>query len=118
MKVAVNRCYGGFGLSDEAFELFLDKKEIKWEKDKSDSSFFRNDYYHAGHIGDADYLISSYNLFQDRTDLNLISVIEELGEKANHRYSKIEIIEIPDDIEFTIEEYDGKEWVAEKHRTW
>jgi len=28
------------------------------------------------------------------------------------------VVEIPDDIEFVIEEYDGIEWVAEKHRVW
>lgn len=30
----------------------------------------------------------------------------------------ISIVEIPGDIEWTIEEYDGIEWVEEKHRTW
>jgi len=28
------------------------------------------------------------------------------------------IVEIPDDVEYTIEEYDGNEHVAEAHRTW
>jgi hypothetical protein len=28
------------------------------------------------------------------------------------------VIEIPDDVEWEVEEYDGLEWVAEKHRTW
>lgn len=26
--------------------------------------------------------------------------------------------DIPDDVEWEIEEYDGLEWVSEKHRTW
>jgi hypothetical protein len=30
----------------------------------------------------------------------------------------LEIVEIPDDVEYTIEEYDGLEHIAEKHRTW
>ncbi len=25
---------------------------------------------------------------------------------------------IPDDVKWQIEEYDGLEWIAEKHRTW
>jgi hypothetical protein len=28
------------------------------------------------------------------------------------------IVEIPDDVQWIIEENDGMEWVAEKHRTW
>ena len=33
--------------------------------------------------------------------------------RANHK-----IVEIPADVEWQIQEYDGMEWVAEKHRTW
>jgi len=28
------------------------------------------------------------------------------------------VLEIPDDVEFTIEDYDGSEHIAETHRTW
>jgi hypothetical protein len=28
------------------------------------------------------------------------------------------VVTIPDDVAWTIEEYDGNEWVAEVHRTW
>lgn len=55
---------------------------------------------------------------EDRTDKDLINVIEKLGKKANSRFSKLKIIEIPDDVEWEIEEYDGLEHIAEKHRTW
>ena len=55
----------------------------------------------------------------NRTDADLIEVIETLGEeKASGKFSKIKIIEIPDDADNEIEEYDGNEWIAEKHRTW
>ena len=54
----------------------------------------------------------------DRCNLNLISVIEKLGSQANGDHSELKIVEIPDDVEYTIEEYDGQEWVAEAHRTW
>ena len=32
--------------------------------------------------------------------------------------AKLKIVEIPDDVEWIIEEYDGKEWIAEDHRRW
>ena len=54
----------------------------------------------------------------DRCNLDLISVVEKLGRRANGEYAELKIIEIPDDVEYIIQEYDGIEWVAEAHRTW
>jgi len=45
-------------------------------------------------------------------------VVEELGAAAADGYSELRIADVPDDVKWFIEEYDGKEWVAEKHRTW
>lgn len=59
------------------------------------------------------------NLWYDRSNPILIQVVEELGEKASTRYSKLEIIEIPDGIEYEIEnEGTGYEYIHEKHRIW
>lgn len=55
---------------------------------------------------------------ESRTDPALIQTIEELGEEANGLCATLKIIEIPDDIEFEIEEYDGWEWISEAHRKW
>lgn len=48
----------------------------------------------------------------------LLKTIEALRENANGTYAKLKIVEIPDEVEFTIEEYDGLEHIAEQHRTW
>ena len=57
-----------------------------------------------------------------RNDPKLIQVVEELGGEhrkgASGRCAELVIVEIPDDVEWEIEEYDGNEWIAEKHRTW
>jgi len=55
---------------------------------------------------------------RNRTDPNLIRVVEELGEKANGRCAKLKVIEIPDGTEWEIDEYDGMESVHETHRAW
>jgi len=55
---------------------------------------------------------------EDRTDKLLIQVIKELGEKANGSCANLKIIEIPDDVDWEINEYDGFESIHEKHRSW
>lgn len=93
MKVAINICHGGFDLSPEALALYKEKVEMT-----------------------PDFPLYAWNI--PRNDYNLISVIEELGHKSWGKFSELKIVEIPDDVEWEIAEYDGVEWVAEKHRKW
>lgn len=53
-----------------------------------------------------------------RDDPALVQTIRELGTKADGRHATLKIVEIPADVDWVIDEYDGLEWVAEKHRTW
>lgn len=54
----------------------------------------------------------------ERHDPELIRVIEELGADANGACAEIRIIEVPDGVDYEIDDYDGNEHIAEKHRTW
>ena len=54
----------------------------------------------------------------NRTDLTLIQTVEELGLEASGSGSNLVVIEIPDNIDWIIENNSGLEHVAEKHRTW
>ena len=56
--------------------------------------------------------------YEDRTNLKLVECVEKLGEDADGDFAELKVVDIPDDVEYTIEEYDGIEWVSEKHRTW
>lgn len=89
MKIVINKSYGGFGLSDAALGRYLELK-----------GYPTDDYY------------------VNRNDPILVQVIEELGDKASAKYSSLTVVEIPDDVEWTIEEYDGLESIHEVHRTW
>jgi hypothetical protein len=91
MKIAINRCYGGFGLPEEAYEFL----GLKWDK-----------------FG---YEFDSHS---KRSDPDLIRVIETLGEKASGKCAKLEVIEIPDNVDWEIDDYDGIETIHEKHRSW
>lgn len=53
----------------------------------------------------------------DRSDPDLIRVIEELGEGASGGLARLKVVEVPDDVAWKIQECDGSEWIAELHRT-
>ncbi len=89
MRVVINVCFGGFGLSRAACEHM----GVSWDG-----------YGHAGEI--------------ERHDPRLIAAVEALGDEANGTFAKLRIVEIPDGVAYEIEEYDGKEHIAEAHRTW
>jgi hypothetical protein len=119
MKVAINRCFGGFGISNDAFELLLTRKGIAFETAEAKFKLGGDlEYYHAGHVGSDDHHLSDYQFCNDRSDPDLIAVIEQLGESADGWASELAIVEIPDDVKWHIHEYDGLEHVAEDHRTW
>ena len=114
MKIVISRSHGGFGLSEKAIILYGKKKGLKIVKDEKDSSKF-SEYYYIDEIKDG-------NIFLEwkiqRNDPHLIETIEELGKEANGNHSDLKIVEIPDDVEWILEESYGKEWVAEDHRRW
>jgi hypothetical protein len=122
MKIVINRKHGGFGLSDVAFELLLQKKNIEFDRVLSTRPFGQDahEYYRKGHVGEEEHYISHYDFYDDtsRKDLDLVAVVEELGKKANGYCAELHIVEIPDDVDWFIDEYDGMEWVAEKSRKW
>ncbi len=101
MEIVVNRCYGGFGISKAVY----DKLELEW------------DGYE--YIDNDDLGIKSDNFYAYRTDKRLIKAIKEVGLKeAGGKFSRLEIVEIPDNVEWEIYDYDGIETIHEKHRTW
>lgn len=89
MKIVINKCYGGYSLSREAYEFL----GLTWD----------------------DY---GYEFSEDRSNPKLVECVETLGESANGAFAELEVVEIPDDVDWEIEDYDGVEWVSEKHRTW
>ena len=104
-KIVINNCYGGFGLSQEAL-IELQKSDSRLV-DKFESSI--------GILEEGD-LYPSDELKRD--NLKLVKIVEQLGSRANDEHAELKIVEIPDNVEYIIEEYDGSEWVAEAHRTW
>lgn len=136
MKVAINACFGGFGLSRKATRMLaarkgrecywfsggLNKPYVRDDDDAKDSLFATafdvpevpqepsNEWYKEHSL----YLLNEL----PRDDADLIAVIEELGDGANGSCARLRIVEIPDGVEWEIDEYDGNEHIAETHRRW
>lgn len=91
MKVVINVCFGGFSLSKEAYEFL----GLKWD----------------GYGYD-------YNSDEKRTDPKLVECVETLGEKANGLCASLKVVEVPDNVDWYISDYDGSETIEERHRSW
>jgi hypothetical protein len=91
-RIVINDCYGGFGLSDAAISKYKEMAGIT-----------ANDFH------DRDV---------PRDDPYLVKIVKEMGSLANGGYANLKIVEVPGDVDWIIQEYDGAEWVAERHRTW
>lgn len=107
MKVVINRRYGGFELSDIAMEELAKRKGWLTNRDM---------YNYMSLITNNDEELYCCDIPRD--DLDLVAIVESLGEKANGRYSYLKVVEIPDDVNWYIDEYDGMESITERHRTW
>lgn len=160
MKIVINKCFGGFGLSvkatdwlwkegveevgHDAIEYYggpkktertktqkvqevlekLDKKDLKWKKEL-DEDLQRWRDFKAGVSGtylrsqfsdDEKYVLYAREVPRDHP--KLVECVEKLGSKANGEHAELAVVDIPDDVDWEIDEYDGHESIHEKHRTW
>lgn len=138
VKIVINTCFGGFGLSDDAVVAYGKRKGLtvyiervnslyseywllpaaerpralqdgEFQAMTQDERAAHNARYSASHLSVRDI---------KRDDADLVAVVEEMGEAANDQFSKLVVVEIPDDVQWEISEYDGSEHIAEQHRTW
>lgn len=145
MKVVINACFGGFSLSPAAERAYLARKGKEaffYVEDRDSGPVMKRDLLRVS-ADEAKKAFMSWTMTRDlgervkhdafwkdvedvhyygrdvdRSDPDLVAVVEELGDKANGSCARLQITEIPDGVEYSIEEYDGNEHVAEAHRTW
>lgn len=128
MKVVLNKCYGGFSLSNAAYEAlikkgwkvtFYNEQGNHQDRDADICDGQGGEYPSKWCRDDLRYsLVCSRRDKEIRAHADLVEVVEQLGDKANGRCAALEVVEIPDGVSWQIEEYDGMEHIAEKHRTW
>lgn len=143
MKVVINRCHGGFGISDAAYEKLIEwgipvRKYVEQKRDPETGLYLQEPLNEGEVIFDRELTPEGEDSLNDlyykyksvlerywetwlsdqRSNPMLIRVVEEMGEKANGRHAELKVVEIPDGIEWEIDEYDGIEHISEKHRSW
>jgi hypothetical protein len=114
MKIVINKHYGSFSLSEEAVLLYGDKKglniiAIRDEVIKDINHYYLNEEKEENSFCEWDI---------ERNDPVLVEVVEQLGDLANTRHTRLKVVEVPDDVKWYIHDYDGIESVYEKHRIW
>jgi len=142
-KVVINTQFGGFGLSEAAYE-----KLIEWgvpvrgyvsQKYNTTTGLYEKEPRNDGEVVLDDDLTErdeetatlrkamrtlrgrywdSGWTEENREHPLIVRVVGELGDAANGPHASLKIVEVPASIEYEIDEYDGNEHVAEKHRTW
>lgn len=98
-KIVIHPGYGGFGLTNEQVIKIM---SLGYEGLK------------AHRTGSSNYLWYSGATKIPRDNPLLIQIVEETPKEERC----LEIVEIPYDVEWEINDYDGAEWVAETHRKW
>jgi hypothetical protein len=113
-KIVINEDFGGFSLSDKAMQRYCEIACIDYEM--VTSSLGMSLFYRAGHANDDDFIIDEYEF--ERDDKILVHVVEQLKEEANGKFASLKVVEIPDNVDWFIDEYDGRECIRENHRVW
>ena len=83
MKVVINVCYGGWGLSEAAQTILIET------------------------LGE-----DGFNEMERHSPV-LVSLVKQMGESANSDYAKLAVVEVADGLDYDIEEYDGYESIRE-----
>ena len=140
-RVVINKRHGGFGLSDSAVNRYLEISGLQtWPETDKFSSIMGPTYWLVP--PEADRVVGTPDNWHSMTlaeraahnkkyieqvfnprdiardDPYLVRVVNELGDNASGRHAELKVVEIPADVDWLIEEYDGLEWISEVHRTW
>lgn len=117
MKVILNKCFGGFELSKKAHQLYAEKKGLPFNIyfDKYGFEQYRTDGKTEGEPDSKDFFWLSDKY---RDDPVLVEVVEELGEAANGCCANLLVVDIPDGMDYVVNDYDGIEILSPKTQTW
>ena len=141
-KVILNKCFGGFDVSPKAYQLYAMYKGYSHLYKYQPTSSLNNVTYklvdlfdeHLLHFYVTKYFGKEFSkndiskedwekhiLYlndDNREDDILIKVVEELGDEASGRFGQLVVVQIPDDLDYVIDNYDGIEILHARVETW
>ena len=97
-KIVINKCFGGFALSDARMALYATLKGV------------------TAHPDDDDFPIQQWLI--PRNDPDLVSVVQQIPEDEGIVGTDLRVIEIPDDVDWQIDDWDGMEHIVDRKRIW
>jgi hypothetical protein len=114
-EIVINICHGGFSLSHEAV--------LRYHQLQGQPIYWRNTEYADISLYYTDPAMTAISSWRDqdirRDDPYLVRVVQDMGgEAAGGAMAVLKVVEIPAGVQWFIQEYDGKEWIAERHRIW
>ena len=112
--VVINRCLGSFSMSFDAKIRYLDLIRAKYTIHDRVSRHDTQRYGRTIKVNDA-YWDESYI---ERDDPYLVQVVREMGTKVNTDCSSLKIVSVPADVDWEVTDYDGLEFISERHRIW
>ncbi len=133
-KVVINRNSHGFTLSTSAIIKLIEMQSPILKK-MTETEYYgsvsvENDIYsnkkgryyidpRYGQVMDGGIIYTFDDTKVNRSHPDLLSLFDILDDVGGE-HSHLKVVEIPDDVEYTIEESDmsGVEWIEEKHRKW
>lgn len=147
MQIVINKCYGGFGLSNAAEDALIGKCEHStlvepieyyggpssafYEANKGrfgpdhwkgaynhDLQQFNSSSHAITRFHDGKVIYDAHRDYDNRSCPELLKVIKAMGKDANGQYAELRIVEIPDGRKFEINDYDGVESVHAVHEVW
>jgi hypothetical protein len=139
IPVVINKCFGGYSISPEAAlwlyergfrgDGFVTPVEEYWKgSERRDEALSKwRDYLRKERSARDSLFITVFTPDEKfvlnerpepRTDPLLVECVRTLGKAANGACARLEIIEIPESVDWEIDEYDGNESIHEKHRSW
>lgn len=140
-EIVINRQFGGFSLSLKAIKRYAELSGFKIYIYKSVGDYSKNEhervdnpeeeiennriklyYYLKKDLGKSVGELGNDGWFSEsdikRDDEILVQIVKELGKEVNGEHAELRVVKIPSGVEWEIEDYDGMETIAEKHREW
>ena len=112
-KVVYNSCYGGFSVHEDL---------IKWMREQGDKeaeeATISGEYYPDGSGPKREHHSGVRDISRDNELLaEAVQGNTEYGGRVSGKHASLRVAEVPDGVEWVIDEYDGVETVKEKSRT-